>query len=120
MSQCGLIPLAVTKSIYTGAAGSGFGMFLIGDGIIVGADVGGMKYDGTLAALPDGSLEGAVKYTVSSNVSLVTGVVVNETQEISAVVRFPANFATGAIFQIDSPSGPLNVRLEYIRDIPNG
>ena len=53
----------MAKQLYaaclTGDADVNMGLFLIGDGLIVSPDMGGLKDDGTLAMVADGSLRGA-------------------------------------------------------------
>jgi hypothetical protein len=115
--------LKMAKQLYaayfTGAAGVNMGLFLIGDGLIVGVDLGGLKYDGTLVMAPDGSLHGAVSFVLSPGQRLITGAAAQGTEEFAISVELPPNFASGAIVKIDTPAGPVNARFEYLRDIPN-
>lgn len=110
----------MSKSLYagyfTGAAGSGLGLFLIGDGILAGADAGGVKYDGALAANLDGSLEGMIKYTVRPDVAMVTGTQVTQPSEVTVPLRIPAGALQGEIVLIETPFGPVNARFELIRE----
>ena len=110
----------MSKSLYagyfTGAAGSGLGLFLIGDGIVAGADAGGMKYDGTLAANSDGSLEGVIRYTVRPDVTLVTGTQVTQPSEVMVPLKLPAGALQGKVVLIETPFGAVNVRFELVRE----
>jgi hypothetical protein len=113
----------MAKSIYsayfTGAAGIAIGMFCIGDGIIVGADAGGLKYDGTLAELPDGSLEGVVQFKVPPDTQLITGLTARELQTIYTPVKLPRGFDDGkTVTLINTPTGPVNARFERLRELP--
>lgn len=113
----------MAKSIYsayfTGAAGIAIGMFCIGDGVIVGADAGGLRYDGTLTEHPDGSLEGIVQFRVPPGTPLITGLTARESQTISAAVKLPRGFDDGkTVTLIHTPAGPVNARFERLRELP--
>ncbi len=105
---------------FTGAASVNMGLFLIGDGLIVGADMGGLKYDGTLAMAADGSLHGIVNFFLSPGQRLITGAVAEGSEEFAISVELPPNFASGAIVEINTPAGRVNARFEFLRDVPNG
>ncbi|HZV21678.1 MAG TPA: hypothetical protein VE986_09050 [Hyphomicrobiales bacterium] len=114
----------MAKQIYvayfTGVAGVSVGMFLIGDGLIVGADVGGLKYDGTVEADSNGTLRGVVRFILSPGQRLITGAIAESTEDFAVNVELPPHFASGAPVQIDTPAGPINARFEFIRSIPSG
>jgi hypothetical protein len=104
---------------FTGAAGSSLAMFLIGDGVIAGADAGGMKYDGIMEYSQDGSIEGVVQFIAPAGTRLITGMLANTDQTLNAQVRLPLEFDDGRkITQIDTPAGPINARFERLREIP--
>ena len=106
-------------AFFTGIAGSNMGMFCIGDGVIAGADGGGLKYDGTVEAKPDGSLEGMVKFIVPAGTHLISGLTANQAQTLSVHVRFALGFDDGErITRIDTPAGPINARFERLRELP--
>jgi hypothetical protein len=114
------MPKNLYAAYFTGAAGSSLAMFMIGDGLISGADVGGLKYDGTLVEQPDGNFKGAVKYFVPTTANLVTGGSVDKDTEIAIEIEFPPNFGDGkSVFRIDTPLGPVNARFEHLREMPN-
>lgn len=104
---------------FTGIDGSSLGLFYIGDGIITGVDVGGMKYDGTFRETLDGTLEGVVQFIVPAGMKLVTGLVAGgEPQTLSAPIKLRREFGDGiAITRIDTPAGPVNARFEFLREI---
>lgn len=110
----------MSKNLYagffTGAAGSGLGLFLIGDGIIAGADAGGVQYDGTLVENLDGSLEGVIKYVVHPDVMIVTGTQVTQRSEVVFPLKLPAEALQGQIVLIKTPFGIVNARFELIRE----
>ena len=104
---------------FTGAAGSALGVFYIGDGIIVGADAGGLKYDGSLTERADGSLEGVVQFQVPPDTQLITGLAASEPQEITAPVTLAPGFDDGVtVTLINTPAGPVNARFERLRELP--
>jgi len=94
-------------------------MFCIGDGIIVGADAGGLKYDGTLTERTDGSLEGVVQFMVPPGAQLITGLIARDLQTISTPVKLPRGFDDGkTVTLINTPAGPVNARFERLRELP--
>ncbi len=113
----------MAKALYvaylTGVAGQSIGLFYIGDGLLVGVDVGTMQYDGSYTTRDDGSMEGAVEYVLPAGISLITGApaVVAPTRIITKI-SLPANFADGRIVSIDTPLGPVNARFEKVKDLP--
>jgi hypothetical protein len=112
------MPKALYAAYMTGAAGQTVGLFLIGDGIIAGVDVGAMRYDGAFTTNPDGSLEGAVEYVIPPSTPLITGAAAGAApMRVSIALKLPANFDDGRVVTVDTPLGPVNVRLEKIRDI---
>jgi hypothetical protein len=113
----------MAKSLYaayfTGVAGSALGVFYIGDGIIVGADAGGLKYDGSLTERADGSLEGVVQFQVPPDTQLITGLAASEPQKITAPVTLAPGFDDGVtVTLINTPAGPVNARFERLRELP--
>src|SRR5262245_49668215 len=96
---------------FTGIAGSNMGMFLIGDGVLTGADGGGLKYDGSMEHKPDGSLEGIVQYIVPAGVQLISGLKTTAEQVMNVQVRLPLGFDDGKkVTRIETPAGPINAR----------
>jgi hypothetical protein len=108
----------IYAAYFTGATGQSMGMFFIGDGVLVGADVRGLKFDGTLSE-SSGSLEGVVKFTVPAGAHLITGLnAADAPQEISTNIKLPPNFDDGeTVVRIDTPGGPINARFERLREI---
>jgi hypothetical protein len=104
---------------FTGVAGSNIGMFLIGDGLIVGADAGGLKYDGIMEHMPDGGLEGIVQFIVPAGIQLISGMKTNTEQTINVQVRLSLGFDDGVkVTRIDTPAGPINAKFERLRELP--
>ncbi len=106
-------------AFFTGIAGSSIGMFYIGDGLILGADAGGMKYDGTIEEKVDGALEGVVQFLVPAGTQLISGLKADQAQTLNVPVRFPKGFDDGQrVTRIDTPAGPVNARFERLRELP--
>lgn len=104
---------------FTGTAGSGFGMLTFLSGIITGADVGGILYDGTYAENPiTGDLDIKVNMRAPAGVTPVqTGVALtaDATFPISAKIpRVALDNETPILLK--TPLGPVNLVLRKIRD----
>ena len=103
----------------TGRAGTSVLMLVIKDGTLVGADVGGIKYDGTLLAKPDGSgFTVSVVYVIPAGAGLITGAPPPAApQRIPLQFELPNSFADGRVVTIETPLGPVNAKFERLRDL---
>jgi hypothetical protein len=104
---------------FTGAAGSGFAVFVMKGGVIAGADAVGGHLDGTYRETGDGRVAFSVTLTVPPGAWLVTGAVAGHeplAQEITAAL--PTNFAEGNAQPVQTPTGPVNVIFKRLRDLP--
>jgi hypothetical protein len=106
---------------FTGTAGSGFGMLVFRDGVIVGADVGGATYDGSYA---DNSATKALDFQVIMSVPagvapVQTGIPLTEpiSAPISGSVSID-NITTETPTLLQTPLGPVNVVFKKLRDLP--
>lgn len=95
--------------------GTSLGMFVITDGIILGADIGGAMYKGKLTSSADGKhVQGTVNVSSKSPGTTITG----------AQSDFPINYDTSFKLQlpiedqdyhrIETIAGPVNVRFEKV------
>jgi hypothetical protein len=105
---------------FTGTAGSGLGILVLRSGSIVGADVGGVIYDGSYA---ENSATGEININVSmaapaGTTPVQTGVPLTApiNVPITATVA-PANLNSEKPFLLQSPLGPVNVVFRKIRDL---
>lgn len=106
-------------AFFTGIAGSNMGMFCIGDGMIAGADGGGLKYDGTITEAEDGTLQGVVQFNVPSDTQLISGMTSGIAQTLLVRLRLPPGFDDGVqVTRIETPAGPINARFERLRELP--
>jgi hypothetical protein len=103
---------------FTSAAGTSIGLFCIGDGIIAGADAGGITYDGALQPQPDGTFTGLVNYTVPPDHALITGNSGSSPHNVWLPLDFPQTFADGkTVFRLDTPLGSVSARFVRLRDL---
>jgi hypothetical protein len=105
---------------FTGTLGNSMGVFYVGNGVIAGADIGSIRYDGTFSPTADGkTLQGKVKFTIPAGVVLISGLSGGgEPATIELPLSLPIDFASGAIARIQTPAGPVNARFEKVRDLP--
>ncbi len=106
---------------YTGAAGgSGFGILVFDTGAVIGADAAGGRYDGTYVYNPKTEMiDAKVKLTVPAGAWLVTGVPAQgEEWSFDFEPSFPRE-TSETPFQVDIPSGPVNVIIRYLRGFPD-
>lgn len=102
----------------TGKAGNSLGVFTFINGIIVGADVGGVIYEGSYQVDSQNSLiNGILKYKVSAGGSLITGFTAPHDLEFSVPFQIPASFADGNVVRVDTPNGPVNAKFQKIRGV---
>ena len=104
---------------FTGVAGFGHAVFVMKDGVIVGADAVGGVIEGTYKNIGDGNLEVSITLKVPAGASLVTGVTAGRepfSQQITATL--PTNLGAGRSIGVQTPTGPVNVVFKRLRDIP--
>lgn len=105
---------------FTASGGHSVGTFYIGDGIIEGVDIGGIRYSGTYKT-DVGTLDlvGVVKFRVPAGSALITGFTSGGSEiEIPVELRLPADFADGKVQRIMTPTGAVNARFERAVKIP--
>ena len=104
---------------YTGAAGHGHSVFVMKDGLIIGADAVGGMLDGTYEDIGDGNLDVSVTLKVPAGAALVTGVIAaREPLKQQIAAKLPVDFSNGSPIGIQTPTGPINVVFKRLRDIP--
>jgi hypothetical protein len=101
----------------TGRAGISVLLIVIRGNVIVGVDVGGLQYDGTIEETATG-YRCSVVYVVPPGAALITGA-----PPPSQPVRIPVSFeltrgfADGRIVTITTPLGPVNAKFQKLRDL---
>jgi hypothetical protein len=105
---------------YTGEVSSGYAVLVLKGGIIAGADVSGGLYDGQYTVNYDQkNLNGTLRLTIPAGIALVTGAPASEetsTQDIP--FSLPLDFADERVLQVQTATGPINLRFKKIRDFP--
>ena len=106
---------------YTAVAGSGLGVLVFTNGVVVGADAGGGTYDGEYSESKDtGMLEGTLKLTMPAGVPLVTGGPASqEPYTIEFPVSLSQDLGAGEPVEVKLPTGPVNVIFKKLRDFPS-
>ena len=106
---------------FTGTAGSGFGMLVLRDGSIAGADVAGSIFDGTYTEnSKTGEIDLQITMAAPEGVTPVqTGI------PLAAPIALPitatlaqADIATEKLILLQTQLGPVNVIFKKIRDFP--
>jgi hypothetical protein len=110
---------AIYAAYFSGLTGASLGLFFIGDGVVAGADVGGIAYDGNYSVNASGDLVGTLAFVVPAGSPLITGFTAepNSPVKIEMPLSLPACFYDGRVVRISTPTGPVNARFERIRDI---
>lgn len=101
----------------TAAGGSGVALFILKDGILVGADMGGVQFDGSYSPGMDGDFTGTVTVKVPAGVTVIQGVTAPPAGlRYEVALRLPGDFATEPFIEITTPLGKVNARLQKLRD----
>jgi len=103
---------------YAGQADVGAGVLFIGKGVIVGADIGNLRYKGTYVE-SGGRIKGTAAMSAPPQGGrLVTGVAMSAGSTIQVTVDWPSDFANGQAQQIMVAGRPVQVTFEKIGDVP--
>jgi hypothetical protein len=101
----------------TGRGGNSVMLFAIKSNVLIGVDVGGMKYDGRVEQAASGSAHFHIEYIVSPGTPLITGVGgVASATPVVLDFNMPASFQDGTIMSIQTPFGPVNAKISKLRD----
>jgi hypothetical protein len=101
----------------TGSASQGFAMFVFQSGVIVGVDVGGLKYDGTYKTTDNG-FSIILTFSVPPNSTLIQGVTTGlETEKSELAFLLPIDFLAQPFIRIETPQGPVNAKLTKLREL---
>jgi hypothetical protein len=114
-----MVPNGFYKVTYGGATGQGFGLLAFLNGIVVGLDEAGVRYDGGYGEDSNtGALQLHVNVTVPAGVALVLGTP-PRTDEWSFGVdaALPAAFASGAPIRLRTRFGSVTVAFTLLRTI---
>lgn len=101
----------------TGEEGQGFAMFIFSNGNIAGADPLGVRFDGSFEVTNEGTLCAKIVVKVPPDGMVVQGASPGPSG-LSYGVSFDLSHDQASdYFQISTPLGPVNVRLEKLRAI---
>jgi hypothetical protein len=85
---------------------------------IVGVDVGGLKYAGSISPGSGDRFRCELQYTIPPGVSLITGPgPVAKEVPVNSTFDLPKDFGDGPVVGIDTPFGPLNAKFQKLADI---
>lgn len=102
----------------TGVGGSGVAIFAFQNGVIVGADMGGVLFDGSYAPDDEGSLVGRVVVNVPEGVTVIQGVTAPAGGlRYEVDLALSPDFLTEPYIKIKTPIGSINARLQKLRDL---
>ncbi len=102
----------------SGKHGQGLAILIFRRGRIVGADAGGVMYDGEYTAMLDGELSITVSLKSPPNTQMVQGGTASpKGDETELSFQMPSDFASKEFIRVDTPRGPVNVRFVRLRDI---
>ncbi len=106
----------IYSAYMTGAEGQGFAMFVFADGLLTGADPLGEVFEGNYSEDVDGNLTGTIRVKVPPDGEVIQGVSVGPS---GFVYEVPITLSNGVMdqpfFQISTPLGAVNVKLEKLR-----
>ena len=105
---------------FTGSAGSGFGVVLLYDGLVAGADVAGASYDGEYRENPTNhTLDFRITMRAPAGLTPVqTGVPLLTPLDLPITASFPDDLGAGHPMLLETKLGPVNIVFRKIRDFP--
>lgn len=87
-------------------------------GVVVGADPGGCRYDGTLTPTKDGRVAVRIRMVAMPDLLLFGEVPTGpDGADYDFAFTFEAGVLEGAPVTIETPGGPATLRLEKLRDL---
>lgn len=102
---------------FSGLSGSGTGVLLLQNGLVTGADTGGVLYDGNAFRMADGGIRFSLTLTVPKGATLVTGLPPQPTPFAFKVdVSLPRDFERRVVeAPAATPYGSVLFRLRRLR-----
>ena len=98
------------------AAGQGVAMLHFVAGRVVGADLGGVLYDGRYVEAPPDAYQIDLVVSIPAGTALVQGDVTGpELETYSLTASLPRDFLTRPFVRIEGKHGPVNARLVRLR-----
>lgn len=101
----------------TGSAGQGFAMFTFRNGVIVGVDAAGAKYDGTYIDTGNG-FDIRLDVSLPPNTLLIQGISTGPQGDSSQLeFHLPVDFLKLPFIRVNAKHGPVNVKLDKLREL---
>ena len=107
---------ALYQMRYQGVAGNGHGAMYIGNGVIVGIDISGARYNGTYTLL--GTILDGTATLTSAGGALVTGQDVPAGGTVPISFSLPEGFDNGQYCKVIAGSKRVGVSFNKIGDVP--
>lgn len=102
----------------TGAEGTGLAVFIFSEGKITGTDLEGVLFDGLITQSETGDHVGRCTVRVPAEVQVIQGVTTgSQSLTYDTPVVIPHRFTSETNIRIDTPLGPVNLRLHFLRDL---
>jgi hypothetical protein len=114
----------IENGIYAGfmtatTGASGMALFVLSNGVLSGADLGGVTFDGDYTVNQNGDAEGSVKVQVPEGITVIQGVTAPPGGlKYEVPILLPAQSKDYPFFLISTPLGKVNVRLQKLRALP--
>lgn len=106
------------SALFSGKAGEGSAMFILSNGLLVGADPLGVLFDGSYVADGNGGFTGRVTVKAPPNGELVQGVTTGPDGLVYDVgVEIPSDFEARPFLTLTTPIGPVNFTLKLLRTL---
>jgi hypothetical protein len=107
----------IYSAYLTGIAGSGIAMITLKNGVLVGADVSGILFDGQYRNVSDG-YRGFITVSVPGGGQLIQGVTAPpQGLNYEVPIHFPPDFLERPFITITTPYGAVNCRLVKLRSL---
>ncbi|TAH37664.1 MAG: hypothetical protein EYC62_01905 [Alphaproteobacteria bacterium] len=106
---------------FAGIDGEGLGMVVFDTGIVCGADVGGVRYDGTyIHNVKTDMLDIDITAKVPPGIPLVTGIPAQDKNYVFKVVgSLPRNIGEETVIPLQTSFGPVNTVFTKLRGFDN-
>lgn len=113
------MPKALYIVYMTASAGNSVALFCIGDGVVVGVDILGVKYEGEYTDdSQSGELRGSIDFVMPPLTHLITGQSAGfQPQKITYPIALPKDFADREFVKVETPSGPINAKFEKAKEL---